>query len=347
MKIHPQHEALIIRTCDQVLNDKNLSDTDRAAVLFNRGFFHALKSDNERALHDYTESLRLHPEQVEVLCHRGTIYALQSAYDQALNDYKIALERRSDPQVLNNRGVILAHQGEHDAALSEYRKALELKPDNQVTLKNRYVIDQAKSGGDISSSLSSDFQLSEDVNIISSEHGDYDLTVHDFCTILKPHLAKVLNDQGIASFNARKEEQAIIDFTAAITIHSDADAFNNLGLVYANRGDYDSAIENYNSAIEQRPNYALAFNNRGTAYALKDNNQQAIDDYTRSLELSPDEAWNPYTNRGNVHRKLGNFDEAIHDYLQALTLRPEYTNAQTGLMLAHQGKTQKKKDAQE
>src|SRR5580693_1748094 len=46
-------------------------------------------------------------------------------------------------------------------------------------------------------------------------------------------------------------------------------AFYNRGTAYANKGQADRAIEDYDQAIRLNPNFAEAFNNRGAAYAGK------------------------------------------------------------------------------
>ena len=43
--------------------------------------------------------------------------------------------------------------------------------------------------------------------------------------------------------------------------------YNNRGLAYAEQGDYQQAISDYNLAIQINPQYAKAYGNRGNAYA--------------------------------------------------------------------------------
>ena len=41
---------------------------------------------------------------------------------------------------------------------------------------------------------------------------------------------------------------------------------NNRGVAYANKRDYDLAVEAFTNAIELNPNLAMAYSNRGGAY---------------------------------------------------------------------------------
>ncbi len=44
------------------------------------------------------------------------------------------------------------------------------------------------------------------------------------------------------------------------------DAYIIRGLAYGGKGEFDTAIEDYNKAIKLNPEYAGAYNNRGLAY---------------------------------------------------------------------------------
>ena len=64
-------------------------------------------------------------------------------------------------------------------------------------------------------------------------------------------------------------------------------AYNNRGFAYASKGDYDTAITNYNKALEFDPNDAWTYFQLGFAYSNKGNYDQAIADYTKAVELNP------------------------------------------------------------
>ena len=81
-----------------------------------------------------------------------------------------------------------------------------------------------------------------------------------------------------------------------------ADAYNNRGLVYDNKGQYDLAFADYNKAIELDPKEAKAYSNRGLAYNLKGQYDIAIADYSKAIELDPQLAVAFY-NRGIITRR--------------------------------------------
>jgi tetratricopeptide (TPR) repeat protein len=57
-----------------------------------------------------------------------------------------------------------------------------------------------------------------------------------------------------------------------------AKEFNNRGASYANKDDYDHAIQDYDQALRLNPNLADAFCGRGLAYADKGDYDRAIAD---------------------------------------------------------------------
>jgi tetratricopeptide (TPR) repeat protein len=97
----------------------------------------------------------------------------------------------------------------------------------------------------------------------------------------------------------------------------------NRGKAFANKGDLDRAIADFNDAILINPNDATfgatANYNRGSAYQAKDELDRAIADFNEAIRLDPDFA-DAYNNRGNAYRVKRNFDLAIADFDAAIRL---------------------------
>jgi tetratricopeptide (TPR) repeat protein len=66
-----------------------------------------------------------------------------------------------------------------------------------------------------------------------------------------------------------------------------AGTFFDRGLLFASRGDYDTAIVEYTEAIRLDPNYAAAYYNRGIAYHVKGDIDKAIADFEAALRIDP------------------------------------------------------------
>lgn len=104
-----------------------------------------------------------------------------------------------------------------------------------------------------------------------------------------------------------------------------AETFDNRGIAYRLKGDYDRAIQDYNQAIKLNGKFAMAYNNRGVAYDNKGEYDRAIQDYEQAIKLKP--SAEGHFNRGNAYLGKGQYDHAIDDYNQALKLKPDFAPA--------------------
>jgi len=89
------------------------------------------------------------------------------------------------------------------------------------------------------------------------------------------------SQQGLSYLKLKQYEEAIDAFSKAI-----AEAYNNRGVAWHHKGDYDKAISDYKRALELHPRYAEAYNNRGVAWAYKGEYDKAILDCTEALEIN-------------------------------------------------------------
>ena len=87
-------------------------------------------------------------------------------------------------------------------------------------------------------------------------------------------------------------------------------------MAYLQKGDYDHAIEDLDTAIQLKPNYANAYTNRGVAHYKKGKIADAIKDYTQAIELNSHLAV-PYGNRGEAWLHLKKWDKAREDLTTA------------------------------
>src|SRR5258708_7345356 len=85
------------------------------------------------------------------------------------------------------------------------------------------------------------------------------------------------------------------------TTQSLASAFNNRGNAYAQKGQHDRAIEDFDQALRLDSNYAFALQSRGAAYFNKGQYDRAIQDYDQPLRLAPSYAIT-YHSRALAHR---------------------------------------------
>ena len=135
-------------------------------------------------------------------------------------------------------------------------------------------------------------------------------------------LAGAFENRGIAYDDKGQYDRAIQDFDQAIQIDPNfASAFYNRGLAYYRKGLFDRAIQDYDQAIRLDANYATAFVNRGVVYARKGQHNRAIQDFDEAIRLNPNSGLAFY-DRGMALRALGQQSAATRDFAKARQLNP-------------------------
>ena len=69
----------------------------------------------------------------------------------------------------------------------------------------------------------------------------------------------------------------------------DAEGFHTRGNRYSRTGSYESAIADYDKAIELDPNFADAHYDRGYSFYEMGRLDEAVKDLSRAIELNPDD----------------------------------------------------------
>jgi tetratricopeptide (TPR) repeat protein len=90
----------------------------------------------------------------------------------------------------------------------------------------------------------------------------------------------------------------------------------------ADQGDYDAAIEVFNTGLAEHPDSYALLDRRANTYRRKGENEKALADYTRMTVLKPrdTDGWN---SRGCLYQELGEYDKAIADFTACIPLSPE------------------------
>ena len=133
-------------------------------------------------------------------------------------------------------------------------------------------------------------------------------------------------EAGISYEEAGQYESAISEFDMAIQLDSDnAYAYHLRALSYSKLGRLSEAISDYTSAIQVNPDFGDAYYRRGDCYIQLGYYQHAIDDYSKDIQLAPNFA-KAYTGRANAYRQLGQTADADADDIKAQSIEDSSRN---------------------
>ncbi len=122
-------------------------------------------------------------------------------------------------------------------------------------------------------------------------------------------------------------------------------AYNNRGNDREIKGDIQGALNDYNKAIEVKPDYASSYNNRGKLFMEAGRLDLALFDFNRALELNP-KLGRVWCNRGNLKFNQGDIEGALSDYASAIAANPNFFQvyANRALIRMRQGRLQEALD---
>ncbi|BAY07086.1 tetratricopeptide repeat protein [Calothrix sp. NIES-2098] len=140
----------------------------------------------------------------------------------------------------------------------------------------------------------------------------------------EPDLNQFYENLGDKSFEQGESDTAIVNYNQALQLNPhNAEVYYKRGMVRYHLGDYEGAIADYTQVIQINLNHSKAYNQRGLARYQLGEYQAAIEDYTQAIRINPHVAVT-YKNRADARSHLGDAQGAIEDYTQAIKINPHY-----------------------
>ena len=138
-----------------------------------------------------------------------------------------------------------------------------------------------------------------------------------------PDVLVAYNNRGYLYAERGDYKRAFEDYNNAIRRHPGyASAFINRSTLYIDQGLYDDAISDVNRAIMIRPNMEVAYINRAKAFIMKKEYYKAIEDLNKAMELNPYN-YVSYLNRGIAYFMTGNYNKSTVDLTEEIRQNPE------------------------
>ena len=151
-----------LAACTELLAEDDLTSSERANVLGDRGRVHARLEQNQKALQDYDEALRLNPQDSYALYNRALINRAFGRHDEAVRDFRTSLALRPDnPEGELELGISLLDAGRPDEAMRQYNRYVSRNEDEPWGYANRGLLhawqgNRAKAEADLDKAWSLD-----------------------------------------------------------------------------------------------------------------------------------------------------------------------------------------------
>jgi tetratricopeptide (TPR) repeat protein len=157
------------------------------------------------------------------------------------------------------------------------------------------------------------------------------LALYDRILLLKPELAEVHSNRGVALMGLGRLQDAEVAYRQAIALNSNyGDAYNNLGNVLCDLNRLEDAEQAFREAVRLRPDCPECHLNLGTALKSQGRLEEAVTAYRVAVALRPGFA-DAYNNLGDVLGDLGRLEESEQALRRALALAPEFAEAFSNL----------------
>lgn len=126
------------------------------------------------------------------------------------------------------------------------------------------------------------------------------------------------------------------------TSPSSPNAHNNLGDVYGRLGDKQRALEEFQTAILLKPNYADAYHNLANTYVELDQLDKALENYLKAAQFNPG-LWQSYQNIAAIYLQDKEYRKAAEYMEKAILVNPGNLNLRVSLGIIHLSEGEKDK----
>ncbi|MBH67454.1 MAG: hypothetical protein CMM58_03790 [Rhodospirillaceae bacterium] len=142
---------------------------------------------------------------------------------------------------------------------------------------------------------------------------------------LDPSNADTYNNLGVLQKQHKNYSDSSFSYRSALILRPDfADSYYNLGNVLGDLGRDGESLTSFMKATQLKPIYPEAFNNMGLTLNKIGQNEHAITCLYKAIDLEPKYV-GAHNNLANLFQKLGKHDEAITYYNKTIKLEPNYS----------------------
>ncbi|KAH9615509.1 hypothetical protein KSS87_003007 [Heliosperma pusillum] len=253
----------------------------------------------------------------------GNILRTRNKFAEALAIYDGVLDKdKENVEALIGKGICLQMQNQGRLAFESFSEAIRLDPQNACALTHCGIL------------------FKDDSRLVDA--AEKALRADPSYKPAAECLAIVLTDIGTSLKLAGNSQEGIQKYYEALKVDPHyAPAYYNLGVVYSEMMQYDTALTCYEKAALERPMYAEAYCNMGVIFKNRGDLESAIACYERCLAVSPnfEIAKNnmaiALTDLGTKVKLEGDIEQGVAYYKKALYYNWHYADAMYNLGVAY------------
>jgi len=205
------------------------------------------------------------------------------------------------------RACYYRHLCKYQASIADFKKAIELEPDSHLLSALHYWI-----GGGLD--RINDFKGAIEHFTLAIESGKNHIGSIKKTGIremdMDINIPRLYYDRGLVKNRLKQYQSALDDFNLALEYYPDwSEAYFGMGLSYERQEKYDSAIYFYKKAINENMYLVSAYNNVASIYTTQKNYTQALKYYEKAIMLEPSYEF-PYGGLMDLKLEMGDKEGA-------------------------------------
>ena len=238
--------------------------------------------------------------------------------EQALGLLEPLSERLSHPYVFRLQGFALRDLGRMEEAtvvLDQAKDATQFRwPDEVSERKTQFIAGFGR-------------RLLSAETLIVAQKPDQALHILEELASERPDHATLLNHLAVAYKQTGQQERSMATLTKVLEVATEYYPIHlNLAAIYDDRGDYNTALEYIDQAIEIHPTFGLAYQRRGVVLMHMKRYAEARNDLETAIRLDARDPQLFYF-AGVIESTLQHWPESVRHFQQAVKMDARFTKA--------------------
>ena len=253
--------------------------------------------NNEQALKYVQEAMKI-SKVIKYYYARAYYYKYKKDFDNALSDYNYCIDKfPEDTFAYVREAEIYKAMKDFEKSIALYKKVLEINDHHEFA--NHEIAEIYNQKGDLITALPY-YTRQLEVNKTA------------YCLV----------SRGIAYDRLMRYDEALKDYQEAMELEPEnPHPYNNAGIVYMEKNDFETAIKYLKKAIENMGDepYKYFFKNIGRSYTKLKKYDEAIKYYDEGLKYFSDEL-DLYEKKAGVYRLMEKYQDAVNVYMDCMNI---------------------------